>query len=132
MTIKIYCTDCKEAFYSELDDAECPICHPIKLDNNVELTKEELEAMIPELRKHGWLVSIPPNKKEFVAIKVKKEIYESLVELKKVLIQLGYNSLPKEFLEFLNKDNFDITNISFGNMITLCNKVILYLLEKEK
>ena len=69
------------------------------------------------------------EKKEFVAIKVKKEIYESLFELKKTLIQQGYNKFPKEFLDFLEEDNFDITKISYGNMINLCRNAILYLLK---
>ncbi len=71
------------------------------------------------------------EKKKFVAIKVKKEIYESLVELKKVLIQRGYNDFPKEFLDFLDENNFDISKITFGNMISLCNKVILFLYKKN-
>ncbi len=73
-----------------------------------------------------------PNKKEFVAIKVKIEDYESLVELKKVLIQQGYDSFPKEFLDFLKENNFDITKITFGNMINLLIKVILFLFKDKK
>ena len=64
---------------------------------------------------------------KFVAIKVKKEIYESLVELKKVLIQKGYNSFPKEFLDSLKQENFDVSKITFGNMINLCRIGILHL-----
>lgn len=73
-----------------------------------------------------------PNKKEFVAIKVKTEDYESLVELKKVLIQQGYDSFPKEFLDFLKENNFDITKVTFGNMINLLIKVILFLFKDKK
>jgi len=72
------------------------------------------------------------KKKEFVAIKVKTEDYESLVELKKVLIQQGYDSFPKEFLDFLEKENFDITKVTFGNMISLLIKVILFLFKDKK
>lgn len=108
--IKIYCTDCKEAFYSELDDAECPTCHPIEEVGRTLMMKE----------------------KRFVAIKVKKGVYESLLELKKTLIQHGYNKFPKEFLDFLEKDNFDINKLSYGNMINLCRNAILYLIKEKK
>lgn len=67
------------------------------------------------------------DNKKFVAIKVKEDIYDCIIELKKVLIQNGYNSLPKEFLDFLEKDNFDITKITMGNMLKLANNAILYL-----
>ena len=70
------------------------------------------------------------EKKEFVSIKVKEGTYDSLVELRKTLIQNGYNSFPKEFLDFLEKEKFDITKVTFGNMIKLTNKAILYLLDK--
>jgi len=73
-----------------------------------------------------------PEEKKFVAIKVKKEIYESLLELKKTLIQQGYNKFPKEFLAFLEEDNFDITKLSYGNMINLCRNAILYLLKENE
>ena len=69
--------------------------------------------------------------KKFVAIKVKKGIYDSIIELKKVLIQNGYNSFPKEFLAFLEKDDFDITKITMGNMLKLANNAILYLFREE-
>jgi len=70
--------------------------------------------------------------KKFVAIKVKEGIYDSIIELKKVLIQKGYNSFPKEFLDFLEKDDFDITKITMGNMLKLANNAILYLYQEEK
>ena len=48
------------------------------------------------------------DNKKFVAIKIKKGIYDSLNELKIVVIQNGYNSFPKKFLAFLEKNNYDI------------------------
>ena len=69
---------------------------------------------------------------KFVAIKVKKEIYECVRELKKVLIQQGYDSFPKAFLDFLKEDDFDISKISYGNLIKLANKAILYLYSRDK
>ena len=70
-------------------------------------------------------------KKEFVTIKIKKGVYDSLFELKKTLIQQGYNNFPKEFLDFLDKENFDITKVSYANMISLTNKAILFLLRDK-
>lgn len=67
--------------------------------------------------------------KEFVAIKIKEGTYDSLVELRKTLIQNGYNSFPKEFLDFLDDEKFDITKVTFGNLISLTNKAVLYLLK---
>ena len=71
------------------------------------------------------------EKKKFVAIKVKKGVYESLVEMKKTLIQQGYDTFPKDFLDFLKEDDFDITKVTFGNLIKLANEAILYLFKKE-
>ena len=68
--------------------------------------------------------------KKFLAIKVKEGIYDSIIELKKVLIQKGYNSFPKEFLNFLDDEKFDVTKVTFDNLISLTNKAILYLLDK--
>lgn len=69
------------------------------------------------------------KKEKFVTIKVHKELYESLGELKKALIQQGYNKFPQEFLDFLKEKKFDITKISYGNLIELIINAILFLVK---
>ena len=67
------------------------------------------------------------DNKKFVAIKVKEDVYNDLIELKKVLIQNGYNSFPKEFLDFLEKKKFDVKKVTMGNMISLLTNCLLFL-----
>ena len=59
------------------------------------------------------------EKKDYRAIKVKKETYESLQELKKVIVQKGLNSLSDNIIEYKPKycpecgtlmDNVDVSN----------------------
>lgn len=41
-----------------------------------------------------------PNKDEFKAIKVHKDIYESLKELKKIIVQKGLNSVSGNLIDY--------------------------------
>jgi len=44
-----------------------------------------------------------PEKKDYRAIKVKKDTYESLQELKKVIVQKGLNSLSDNIIDYTPK-----------------------------
>lgn len=46
---------------------------------------------------------IMPEKKDYRAIKVKKDTYESLQELKKVIVQKGLNSLSDNIIDYTPK-----------------------------
>jgi hypothetical protein len=48
-------------------------------------------------------INYMPEKKDYRAIKVKKDTYESLQELKKVIVQKGLNSLSDNIIDYTLK-----------------------------
>ena len=68
---------------------------------------------------------------DWKAIKILQPLYESLIELKKVIALHGYNGFSKEFLDFLQEEGFDISKFSISNMVNLSNLCLKFFFENE-
>lgn len=75
------------------------------------------------------------NDKNDVVIRVSREIYDKLVDLRKALWNVGLDNIPKELAEFAQLENAKVYKEfkwTHGNVIEFATLAVRYLLKRKE